>query len=167
MIKMKTKSILSIVILLVFFSTKAVTGQTSPFSGEWKLNRTKTVLQSSRLFLSQIKINLKSDSLLTTRVYQSDSGEEYPFVENLSLDGKDCKIIIYDMPRTSKASFSAKTGLINVESTTTFYGDNGEDNLKAKETWKVEEKGNVLTFLTSGTSSAGSSADTLYFDRVK
>jgi hypothetical protein len=167
MIKMKTMSTLVLAMFIVIFSTTNAIGQSSPFTGEWKLNRTKTVLQSNRLFLSQIKISLKSDSLLTTRVYQSDSGEEYPFVENLSLDGKECKIIIYDMPRTSKALFSAKAGLINVESTTTFYGDNGEDNLKVKETWKVEEKGNMLNFMTSGTSSAGSSSDTLYFDRVK
>jgi len=167
MITMKTKTILSLGMLVIFFSSSTVMGQSSPFSGEWKLNKEKTALQGSRLFLSQIKIHLKSDSLLTTRVYEADSGEEYPFVENLSLDGKECKIVIYDMPRTAKALFSAKNGLINVESTTTFYGDNGEDNFKAKETWKVEDKGKTLSLATSSTSLAGSASDTLYFEKVK
>lgn len=164
---MKTKAIIILGMLLIFLSSSTVKSQSSQFSGEWKLNKEKTALQSSRLFLSQIKIHLKSDSLLTTRIYEADSGEEYPFVENLSLDGKECKIVIYDMPRTTKALFSSKTGLINVESTTTFYGDYGEDNFKAKETWKVEDKGKTLSIAASGTSSGGSSSDTLYFDRVK
>jgi hypothetical protein len=164
---MKTKTIIILGMLLIFFSSSTIKGQSSKFSGEWKFNKEKTALKSSRLFLSQIKIHLKSDSLLTRRIYEADSGEEYPFVENLSLDGKECKIVIYDMPRTTKALFSAKTGLINVESTTTFYGDYGEDNFKAKETWKVEDKGKTLSIATSSTFSGGSSSDTLYFDKVK
>jgi hypothetical protein len=154
-------------ILMIYVSSSPVWSQTSPFSGDWKLNREKTNLQGSQLFLSKIKVELKSDSLLTTRVYENGNGQEYPFVENLALDGKDCKIIIYDMPRTSKASFSQVDGTINVESTTVFTGSNGEDSFKAKETWKIEDGGNILSIAFTAGSSAGSATGIQYFDKVK
>jgi len=164
---MKTKTTFCLMIFMIFISASPIRSQTSPFSGDWKLNREKTNLQGSQLFLSKIKAELKSDSLLTTRTYENGNGEEYPFVENLSLDGKDSKIIIYEMPRTSKASFSQGDGTINLESTTVFTGNNGEDNFKAKETWKIEDGGNILSIAFTASSSAGSTTGTQYFDKVK
>jgi len=164
---MRTKTAFFLVIFMILISASPIRSQTSPFSGEWKLNREKTNLQGSQLFLSKIKVELKSDSLLTTRTYENGNGEEYPFVENLSLDGNECKIIIYDMPRTSKATSSPGDGTINLESTTVFTGNNGEDNYKAKEIWKIEEGGNILSIAFTNSSSAGSTTGTQYFDKVK
>ena len=101
---MKTKSTPGFLFILFFISSFSVHAQNTDLTGEWKLNREKTILADNQLFLSKITIQVKGDSLLTTRVYENDNGEEYPFEENLTLDGKDCKIVIYEMPRTSKAS---------------------------------------------------------------
>ncbi len=142
---MKTKPtiiLLVTVLLMISFNSYA---QKTDFAGEWKLNREKTVLAENQLFLSKVTIQIKGDSLFTTRVYENDNGEEYPFDENLTLDGKDCKITIYDMPRTSKASLSDVDGSIKVESKTTFYGDNGEEDLTANEIWKVDPDTKMLT----------------------
>jgi hypothetical protein len=164
---MKTISTIGLLILLIFISSSDVISQMPPFSGEWKLNREKTDLKGSQLFLSKIKVILRTDSLLTTRVYENSNGEEYPFVENISLDGKDCKITIYEMPRTSKAKFSSAEGLVTVESTTIFNGNNGEENFKASETWKIENGGNTLSIAFTNSSSTGNVTGTEYFDRVK
>ena len=101
---MKTRKIYSFLILLIFLPAFMASAQKADFSGEWKINKEKLTAVDNQLILSKITIQLKADSLLTTRVYENGMGEEYPFDENLSLDGKECKIVIYDMPRTSTAT---------------------------------------------------------------
>ena len=83
--------------------------------------------------MAKIKIDLRIDSLLTTRTYENAFGEAYPFTENLSLNGKEYRIVIYDLPRVSKALYSSSDKTVIVESSTTFNGYNGEEILKAKE----------------------------------
>jgi hypothetical protein len=164
---MKTRLILALLILTgVTFSSLSY-GQKSSFSGEWKLNREKTVLADGQLFLSKVTLQLKGDSLLTTRVYEDSNGQEYPFNENVVLNGKDFKINIYDMPRSTKASRSATDGSLLVESVTTFYGNNGEENLISKETWRTDSEGKTLTVDFTNKMSAGEFSGTSYFTRVK
>ena len=100
-------------------------------------------------------------------VYENENGEQYPFKENLPLNGNECKIVIYDMPRTSKASLSSGTGSLNVESTTTFYGNSGSDNLKTKETWNIQNGGKSLKIDYSTSYSGGSATGVQYFDKIK
>ena len=164
---MKTKTILSLGFLLIIFSTAPSMGQPASFTGEWKLNREKSNIQDNQLILTKIQMQLKGDSLLTTRTYENQNGEEYPFEENLTLNGKDCKITIYDMPRSSKATISKSDGTLQIESTTTFYGNSGEENLVAKETWKIEDGGKALSFTFTNSMSAGTATGAHYFERVK
>ena len=164
---MKTnKHFIMLLISVIMFSYSAF-GQGSNFSGEWKLNKEKTVLADNQLFLSRIIINLKSDSILTTRIYENGNGDEYPFDENLSLDGKESKISIYDMPRTSKATRSTTDGSVNIESTTTFTGNNGAENLVAKENWKVDSDGKTLIIGYTNKMSAGETSGTNYYNKIK
>jgi hypothetical protein len=164
---MKTKSIFTLLILLTFSCSFSAVAQNFNFSGEWKLDREKTIMANDQLFLSMVTIQLNKDSLLTTRVYENGYGEQYPFDENLSLDGKDCKINIYDMPRSSKASRSASDGSILVESKTTFYGNNGEEDMIANETWKVDKAGNMLTIDFTNKMSGSEFTGTNYYNKVK
>ncbi len=164
---MKIKATFLFLILFAITFSFSALGQRANFSGEWKLNKEKTVLADNQLFLSRVTIQLKSDSLLTTRVYENANGEEYPFEENLSLDGKECKIVIFDMPRTTKASRSDTDGSLIIESTTTFNGNNGEENLTAKETWKVDDEGETLTIGFTNKMSGSETVGTNYYNKVK
>ena len=164
---MKTKSILTILFLAIFLPSFNMIAQKADISGEWKLNKEKTVLADNQLFLSRITIQLKSDSLLTTRVYENGNGEEYPFDENLSLDGKECKLVIYEMPRTSIATRSDTDGSIKIESKTTFNGSNGEEDMTAKESWKLESDGQMLTLEFTNKMSGNESTGTYYYSRAK
>ncbi len=112
-------------------------------------------------------MHIKSDSLLTTRVYENGTGEQYPFDENLSLDGKDCKIFIYDMPRTTRVSRSANDGSIIFESATIFQGYNGTDTLSAKETFRIDNDGKILTMNFTNKSSAGEVTGTNYYNKAE
>jgi hypothetical protein len=164
---MNKKSAFGLLLISFIFLSFTVQAQNSVFSGEWKLNREKTTLADNQLFLSKMTIKMKGDSLLTTRVYENGNGEEYPFEENLSLDGKECKIVIYEMPRTTKASKVNTDGSLLIESKTTFNGSNGEDNLLAKETWKVDNDSKMLVIDYTNKMSAGEVTGKSYFNKVK
>jgi len=163
---MKTKTLFISLILLIIVSSFSLSGQGTAFNGEWKINKEKTVLADGQLFLANIKLQIKNDTLFTTRTYQNDMGEEYPFDENLSLDGKEIKIFIYDMPRTSKASRSESDGSFNIESTTTFNGQYGEDNLVAKEKWMIDKAGKVLTIDFTNKMSDVETKGINYYDKL-
>ena len=139
----------------------------SSFSGEWKLDREKTVLENARLFMSKITFILKNDSLYTTRVYENENGEQYPFNENLTLDGKESSITVYDMPRKAKATWSEQDGSLVIETTTTYSGNSGEVNIVSKETWKVDENAALLTAEFIIKTAQGESKGTHYFRKVK
>lgn len=161
---MKAKTFFTLLILIVITSF-TVNGQNSNFSGEWKLDTEKTTV-ADELYLAKMTIQLTGDSLYTTRVY-SDGYEEYPFDEILTLDGKDCSIYIYDMPRTSKASRSTSDGSLSIESKTTFYGNSGEENLIASEIWKVDNAGKVLTINYTNKMSGGETTGISYYNKTK
>jgi hypothetical protein len=164
---MRTKETLAFIILLFILPSFSSLAQKPEFSGEWKLNTEKTVLADNQLFLSGIKVMQKSDSMLITRTYQNSNGDEYPFDENLSFDGKESKITIYDMPRTSKATKASDDGSILIESTTIFSGQNGDENLVSKESWNVDSEGKVLTINFTNKMSSGTVTGTNYYNRVK
>jgi hypothetical protein len=142
---MKTKMI---ALALLIFVTIPAFCQNPKFNGEWKINMQKSVVPADQLYLSKISLQFKGDSLLTKRYYQSPDGQEYPFDENFSLDGKEAKIFIYDMPRTAKA-LKNPDGSIVIETKTTFNNGSGEDNLTAKENWKVDNEGKLIMDFTN------------------
>ena len=164
---MKTKKFRLYFTLLLAFTTFSLQAQEPGFTGEWKLNKGKTVLQGSQIFLSKLTILVKGDSLLTNRTYENADGQEYPFVENLSLDGKESKIVIYDMPRTTKATRSASDGNLILDSTTTFNRDGQETVMNSKETWKVDPGSILLTISVITKMADREFPGTLYLDRVK
>jgi hypothetical protein len=164
---MKTKTFLTILSLLVFLPSFTASAQKPDFSGEWKLDKEKTILAENQLFLSGITIQLKTDSMLTTRVYENGNGEEYPFQENLSLDGKDCKIVIFEMPRTSMATRSDADGSIAISSATTFTGNNGEEDMTAIESWKIDPTGQILTLEFTNKMSGTETTGKNFYTKVK
>jgi hypothetical protein len=164
---MKTRTALSILFLLIFAPVITSFGQKVDFSGEWKLNREKTTLTDNSLFLSGIKIILRNDSLLTTRAYENSNGEEYPFDENLSLDGKEGKIVIYDMPRTSKVSKAAGQESLIFESVTIFTGQYGADSLVSKETWKLDPESKNLVIDFTNKMSGNEVVGKNFYNKVK
>lgn len=164
---METKNFKLIFTLLLAITTFSLQAEEPGFTGEWKLNKGKTVLQGSQIFLSKLTIKVKGDSLLTNRTYENTDGQEYPFVENLSLDGKESKIVIYNMPRTTKATRSASDGIFILDSNTTFNRDGQETVMNSKETWKVEPGAKLLTISFTTKMADREFPGTLYLDRVK
>lgn len=157
---MKTRTILTTLLLLFAVSLSA---QMSNFNGTWKINREKSQIPDM-LYLSQITITVKGDSLITTRTYTSPDYQEYPFTELLTLDDKEVKTVIYEMPRVSKAKKNPDAS-IGIESKTTFYGDSGEDNLVAREIWKTD--GKTLTLDHVNQMAGQEFKGVFYYNKVK
>ncbi len=162
---MQTKKCFSLFVLLFIVAAVYAGGKSSSYSGIWKLNREKTPSANGQIFLSKISILLRNDSLFTVRTYENNNGETYPFDENLTMDGKECKITIYDMPRKSKASWSEQGKSLVIESITTFTRDSREENLTSTETWKMDENGNSITVDYTTTMSTATFKGTLYFNK--
>jgi len=161
---MKTRSILIAAVLVLLVSSFTASAQNGNFTGEWKLNTEKTVLPGDQLYLLKITVKQDGNNLLTTRVYSNSNGEEYPFEENLTLDGKECKITIYEMPRVSKAT-KAADGSIAIESVTTFNANGSEENLVANEVWKMDKDN--LTIDVTNKMMGNEIKGVTYYNKVK
>jgi hypothetical protein len=162
---MKKQTIFVSLLLLLLVCVFNASAQNADITGEWKINREKSVITDNQLLLSKITFQLKSDSLFTTRVYESGDGQEYPFDEKISLDGKENKLVIYDMPRTSTATNS--NGSYVIASTTTFNGNNGAEDMVAKETWKLDNDGKFLTLDFTNTMSGNETTGTYFYEKAK
>lgn len=163
---MKKQTIFTTILFLFLVSIFNAAAQKADLTGEWKINREKSVIADNQLLLSKITIQLKSDSIITTRIYESGDGQEYPFDEKISLDGKDNKIVIYDMPRTSTATHSDSDGSILIASTTTFNGNNGMEDMVARETWKLDNEGKFLTLEFTNKMSGNETTGTYFYDKA-
>ena len=159
------RMIVPVVTFLLFSITAFAADGNVDFSGEWKLNKEKTDLSGSQLILAKMEITHKGNSLLTVRTYENDYGEQYPFEENLTLDGKESNIVIYEMPRKTTARWSEDRKTLIISSTTKYYSDSGEGEFSVKETWSLKEKGTVLSIDYSASSSSGTITGTYFFKK--
>lgn len=164
---MKKQTIFTTILFLVLISVLSASAQKADLTGEWKINREKSVIAENQMLLTKITIQLKSDSIITTRTYESGDGQEYPFDEKISLDGKENKLVIYDMPRTSTATHSESDGSIAIASTTTFNGNNGAEDMVAKESWKIDNEGKFLTLEFTNKMSGNETTGTYFYEKAK
>ncbi|MCD6566991.1 MAG: hypothetical protein J7K53_13720 [Bacteroidales bacterium] len=136
------------------------------FSGKWVLDKEKTEIAENSIFLTEISIKHVGDSLFTIRSYESDyDGGVYPFDEDLTLDGKEYEIYIYDMPRTASAKWSDKGKSIIINSKVTFYGDQGDVDMIAEETFTLEKKGTLLIINSKNKTGEEETEGILYFNK--
>jgi len=156
------------VLLMAFAITTSLTvsAQKSDFNGTWKLDRTKSTLVEATPVLTRIDIKINGDSLLTERYYDTGDGQEYPFTENVTLDGKEYKIIIYDMPRKTKASWSDQEGSLALESIITLNGGSGDVDFISKENWKVDKTNNTVTITFSNKMGENDSAGAFILNKA-
>ncbi len=161
----KTKFII-LLIAVAFISSIQMTAQIADFNGTWKIDRTKSTLVEYTPVLTRIDIKVNGDSLLTERHYEAGDGQEYPFTENMTLDGKEYNITIYNMPRKTKASWSEQDGILIVESTTTFTGDSGTADFISKESWKIDKTNNTFTISCKNKMAGNDSEGAFIFNKA-
>jgi hypothetical protein len=158
-----TSTVLFVLLVLIFSDSAA--GQKADFTGTWKLDNTQIPVTGNFPVLTRINVIIKEDSLLTERFYNTGDGQEYPFKEDLTLDGKEHMITVYEMPRKSIATWKEKDVILVLQSTTTANGSNGPVDFKSIETWTVDNVNNILTISFRNTSYEGELAGTFIFNK--
>ena len=163
------KKVRFLIPFFAFFLLSALSSfaQRVDFSGNWVLDKTKSSIPADQPTMIKLQVKMTADSLLTVRIYDRGDGQEYPFNENLGLDGKECNIIIFDMPRRSKAGLSESDGLLAFESTTTFSTDSGPSDFKSKEVWKIDKEKKILSIGFKNNMSGNDTAGTWFFNKVE
>jgi hypothetical protein len=154
------------VFLILYFAVLSCKGKVD-FSGAWIVDRQKADLSQSNLFLAKIEVSQVKDSLITVRTYENEYGEQYPFEETLTLDGKEYKIIIYDMPRISAARWSEDKKSIIVDSHILFNTDYGALEIESTETWTLTENGRVLSLYYTSKSEEGEFEGAFLYNKVQ
>ncbi len=155
---------ISLMVLTIIFSISA-NAQKSSLSGTWKLDRSKSVLPEYTPILTRINVTMKTDSILTVRFYDIGDGQEYPFDENLPLNGSNVSITIYDMPRKANATWSDTDKTVNLTSTITFSDSGTPVDFNSKETWKVDQT-NTMTISFVNKSSQGEATGKFVFTKA-
>ena len=153
--------------LFLFSFTAFASGGDVDFSGEWKLDKEKTEMSSMPLHLSHIKITQNGNSLQTTRTYSNQYGEQYPFDEEILVDGEDREILIYEMKRSTSASWSEDGKSLLIKSITKYYGNSGEEEILTEETWGVQDKGKTISVQYTVNTVNGNYTGTSYYTKTE
>lgn len=160
----------SLFVLMAFIlSAVAIdaSSQKTNLNGKWKADVSKSSVISNNPFLVRIDVKISGDSLYTERQYDIGDGQTYPFTENLTLDGKEHDITVYDMPRKTTAAWSEDEGILNLVSSMSTYGGSGPADFISKESWKVAEDGKVLTISFQNTMNGSDSEGSFVMTRAE
>jgi len=127
------------------------------YSGDWKLNETKSELgQFDRFAVRSIKAEQKDESIAITRTQPSFNGDETTSTETLTFDGKETESTIFENSKrkaSAKWSDDGKTLIINYTLQLDFNGQSME--IKGADTWTVSGDGKNLTVETKSSSAQG------------
>lgn len=141
-------------IFLFAFTTKVYKAN---FSGDWKLNESKSDLgQFGRFAVKSIKADQKDESISISRTQASFNGDDMTTTETLSFDGKETETTIFENSKrksTAKWSDDGKNLTINYTLLLDFNGQTTE--IKGTETWTLSDDGKNLTVQINSSSPQG------------
>lgn len=127
------------------------------FSGEWKLNESKSELGQFAAFAPRkIKVEQKDDAITISKTSPSFSGEDVTVSETLPFDGKEVETTIFGNSKrkaTAKWSDDGQTLTITYNLLLDFNGQTNE--IKGTETWVLGDGGKTLVSQNNSTSSYG------------
>lgn len=137
------------------------------FSGEWKLNESKSELgQMARFATRVIKADQKDDSIIIAQTAPSFNGEDRTLTETLTYDGKETETSLFgNSKRRSGAKWSddGKKLIINYTLELDFGGQTSE--VKGTETWNLSDDGKTLTVQINSSSSRGDFSSKAVYDK--
>lgn len=142
------------------------------FSGDWKLNETKSDLgqNNGRGAARALKV-LSSDAtgISIERTSTNQNGESVVRKEVLTFDGKEAESTggFGNSKRKATAKWSDDGQSMIINATTTFERDGETREIKQKETWKLADGGQTLTIESNSSSSFGENTMKLVYEKAK
>lgn len=140
----------------LFFSFNTLPDHAN-FSGEWKLNESKSDLGQFAPYAPRtIKVTQTADSITIAKTASTMTGEDMTLTETLSYDGKETKSTVYGTStRTASAKWSddGQSLTITYDLMLDFNGQQTE--IKGTEVWKLADDGKTLVSQNNSSSSFG------------
>jgi len=144
------------------------------FSGEWKLNESKSnhgkfplcIFGGDRMRSKTMKIATHADFLTIDVASSSPEGALVTRQEKLVLDGKPNKATYVGMQREkSSASWSGDGQTMTVHSVRSFDTNGKTADFKVTEVWKLIDSGKSIAIEVNERSKSGEHTMTLVYDR--
>jgi hypothetical protein len=154
---------------VVLFSSFAITKAPVNFSGEWKLNESKSELGQFPQFAPR-KVNVTASDTAATVVRFSvgQDGQERNSTETLSYNGKETESTVFGaMKKKSSVKWSDDGKTMTVNGVINFERDGQSSEIKVKEDWKLSDYGKTLTIASASSSSFGDNSMKMVFDKAQ
>lgn len=131
------------------------------FSGNWKINTSKSTLNAEFSMAPSEVIITQSDSILTIERHSSFQGESLTFTDKIYLDGKESINAGWmDSKKKSVAVWSDDKASLKIS---TKIPMDGGDEISLTETYLFD--GGMLKIVSASSSSWGESTETYLFDK--
>jgi hypothetical protein len=153
---------------IVVLSSATVLNAPPNFSGEWKLNESKSEMGQFGRAAKKIKVeSLDAQGISYERTSTNQAGEDVVRKEKLTFDGKEVESTGGFGNAKTKSKATISDDAMTIDAVSVFERDGQTTEIKRKETWKLSDGGNVLTI--EGSTSFGDNSNTtkLVYDKVK
>ena len=153
---------------VVVLSSATVLNAPPNFSGEWKLNESKSEMGQFGRAAKKIKVeSVDAQGISYERTSTNQAGEEVVRKEKLTFDGKEVESTggFGNAKTKSKATITDDAMTINAVSV--FDRDGQSMEVKRKEVWKLSDGGNVLTIEASSSFGDNNNTSKLVYDKAK
>ena len=158
------------VLLIIMFTviTSAAFAGNVDFSGNWKLNESKSELgQFGGRSAKKLKIQGNVESIAIQRASTNQAGEEMTTDEKLTFDDKESESTVFgNTKKKSKAKWSDDGKTLTVKSTIAFERNGETMEIKTTEIWTLSDDGKTLTINSTSESPRGTNTTKLVYDKV-
>ena len=153
---------------VVVLSSATVLNAPPNFTGEWKLNESKSEMGQFGRAAKKIKVeSLDAQGISYERTSTNQAGEEVVRKEKLTFDGKEVESTGGFGNAKTKSKAAITDDAMTIDAVSIFDRDGQTMEVKRKETWKLSEGGNVLTIEASSSFGDNNNTTKLVYDKVK
>jgi len=166
--KLTSKTSLLLAAAAVVVLTSATVLAPPNFSGEWKLNESKSEMgQFGRGAAKKIKVeSLDATSISYERTRTNQNGEDVATKEKLTFDGKEVESTGGFGGAKTKSTAKISDDALTINATTLFERDGQTTEIKRKEVWKLSDGGKVLTIESTSSFGGNENTQKLVYDKV-
>lgn len=163
------KSILATSAFVLVCSAFTLVKAPANFSGEWKLNESKSDLgQFANFAAKKMKVEATETSATVERTRTGRDGQEQTSKETLSYDGKETESTVFGNSKKKSTVKWSDDGQAMTVNAVTLIDRNGQTmEIKTQETWKLSDEGKTLTIDSKSSSSFGEMATKMVYDKSK
>ena len=161
----------SLLIIIAFLMTSMVTYAVpakAKFTGEWTLNSAKSSIAEYGEMISsrELKIDQKRKNLSIERTGISQTGENYLYTEEYTLDGETCENTIFETAiKKSTVEWSEDNQKLTITSTILIELDGQKMEIGLIEILEFTEDKNSLSFKQNASSEYGDISNSLFYDK--